>query len=169
MTRDAAHHAADGKIIIGWKERVELPEWDVGWVIAKADTGARTGAIDVSNLEELPNDRVRFDVVLDRSPGSDHDRVRRTIETSIARRSRVKSSFGASHDRLFVETTLHLGPVRKTVQLGLVCRRNMLCRMLLGRIALAPEFTVDPARRYVFGRHIVKKAPRSSKARKGST
>lgn len=154
------------KIVIGWKERVELPEWDIGWIIAKADTGARTGAIDVSNLIELPGERVRFDVVLDRSPGLDHGRTRRTIETSIARRSRVKSSFGASHDRLFVETTMHLGPVQKTVQLGLVSRKNMLCRMLLGRVALAPEFVVDPKRRYVFGRHLSRKTPRSP--RKGS-
>ncbi len=162
MTKDAPHHA-ESKIVIGWKERVELPEWDVGWIVAKADTGARTGAIDVANLVELPDNRVRFDVVLDRSPNSDRERMRRTIEATIARRSRVKSSFGASHDRLFVETTLHLGPVRKTVQLGLVNRKNMLCRMLLGRVALAPEFVVDPARRYVFGRHLIKKPRKTSK------
>lgn len=163
----ARHESSETpKIVIGWKERVELPEWDIGWIIAKADTGARTGAIDVSNLIELPGERVRFDVVLDRSTGTDHERTRRTIETAIARRSRVKSSFGASHDRLFVETTLHLGPVRKTVQLGLVSRKNMLCRMLLGRAALAPEFVVDSDRRYVFGRHLAKKKTRSRK--KGS-
>jgi len=153
------------QIVIGWKERVELPEWDVGWIIAKADTGARTGAIDVSNVVELPGDRVRFDVVLDRTTNSDRERTRRTIETDIVRRSRVKSSFGASHDRLFVATTLHLGPVQKTVQLGLVSRKNMLCRMLLGRAALQPEFIVDSSRRYAFGRHLKKQRAKTKDKR----
>lgn len=138
-------------IVIGWKERVELPEWDVGWIVAKADTGARTGAIDVSNLVELPNDRVRFDVVVERI--GDHHTTCQTIEADVVRRSRVKSSFGASHPRIFVETTLRLGPVEKQVQLGLVSRKDLLCRMLLGRAALEPEFVVDSSRRYVFGTH----------------
>ena len=102
-------------------------------------------------LVSRAGDRVRFDVVIHRA-GEAHT-ARESIETDIVRRSRVKSSFGASHARLFVETTLRLGPVEKKVQLGLVCRKNLLCRMLLGRAALSPDFVVDSARRYVFGTH----------------
>ncbi len=133
--------------LIGWREYVVLPEWGVSHIKAKADTGARTSAIDVANIEEIGPDRVRFDLVIDRGTP-----VRTaTIETDIVRRTRVKSSFGAAHDRLVVRTLIQLGPVRKSVDLSLVCRRNMLCRMLLGRAALEPEFVVDPGRRYLFG------------------
>jgi len=140
------------KTVIGWKERVTLPEWGVEGIVAKADTGARTGAIDVASIEERPGGRVRFGLVLARaSRGGDGAEVR-TIETAVTRRSRVRSSFGASHDRLFVETEVRLGGLSKRIELGLVCRKNMLCRMLLGRAALAPEFIVDPARRRTLGR-----------------
>ena len=134
--------------MIGWREYVALPDFGIDRIAAKADTGARTGAIDVANLKELPGDKVRFDLVVDR--GDPAHRV--TVTTDIARRTRVRSSFGAAHERLLIRTRLKLGPVTKTVELGLVCRKNMLCRMLLGRAALEPEFIVDSGQRYRFGR-----------------
>ena len=42
---------------IGWKEMVNLPQWGIENIIAKADTGARRSAIDVKNIEELPGDK----------------------------------------------------------------------------------------------------------------
>lgn len=151
------------KTLIGWREYVALPEFGVEHIKAKADTGARTGAIDVSDLEELPGDRVRFHLVVDRA----HPEHRVEVTTAIARRTRVKSSFGAAHDRLLIRTTLRLGPIEKAVELGLVSRKNMLCRMLLGRAALEPEFIVDPARRYLFGLGPRKK--RRKKKKKSTT
>ncbi len=117
-------------------------------MVAKLDTGARTGALDVSELEELPGDRVRFAVRLRRKSGD----ASRHLEAPISRRSRVRSAFGHSHDRLFIEATIQIGDIRKRVELGLVCRKNMLCRVLLGRKALDGQFLVDSGRRYVLGR-----------------
>jgi hypothetical protein len=135
------------KTVIGWREYVSLPDVGIDRIAAKADTGARTGAIDVANLKELAGGRVRFDLVIDRADPAGHI----TVTTDIARRTRVRSSFGAAHERLLIRTRLKLGPVTKMVELGLVCRKNMLCRMLLGRAALEPEFLVDSSRRYLFG------------------
>jgi hypothetical protein len=137
----------DGRIVIGWREHVALPQWGVTYLKAKVDTGARTSAIDVAAIEELEGERVAFSLVQDR---------RREVEplrvvTDIVRRSRVKSSFGATHDRLIVSTLIRLGSVEKPIELSLVCRKNMLCRMLIGRKALEPEFLVDPSHRYLFG------------------
>jgi len=42
------------KIHIGWKETVDLPDWGIHNIVAKADTGARRSAIDVKNLKRLP-------------------------------------------------------------------------------------------------------------------
>jgi hypothetical protein len=143
-------------LVIGWREYVAMPDWDVKHLKTKADTGARTSAIDVANIEELSNGRVRFDLVVDRK----HPDARMTIEADIVRMSRVKSSLGKVHERPVIETTIQLGPVTKRVQLGLVCRKTMLCRMLLGRAALSPEFVVDPAHRYMHGRPKRKKSKR---------
>lgn len=137
----------DGRVVIGWREFVALPDWGVEAIRAKADTGARTGAVDVTDLEELPDNRVRFTLNVNRRTGE-----RRTIEAEVVRRTRVRSSFGQARDRVLVRTTMRLGSVEKTIELGLVSRRNMLCRLLVGRAALEPEFLVDSAHRYVFGR-----------------
>ena len=135
-------------LVIGWREYVDLPDWGIEHVVAKADTGARTGAIDVSNIEELPGDRVRFEVMVDRG----QPRLRKSIETAIVRRTRVKSSFGQRHDRFFVETRVRIGPHEFAAELGLVSRRNMLCRMLLGRLFLKDRFAVDSGRQYLVGK-----------------
>ena len=144
----AGRSAATPKTVIGWREYVELPDWGVDHIQIKADTGARTSAIDVSGIEELPGNRVRFNAVVKRGTPP----TLMPVETDIVRRTRVKSSFGAAHDRLVVRTRIRLGPIEKEVDLSLVSRKNMLVRVLLGRHALEPEFMVDPARRYVLGR-----------------
>ena len=136
------------QITIGWREYADFPDWHVRGIVIKADTGARTGAMDVSEIEELPGDRVRFAVRTTRKSG----KPRRHVIAKITRRSRVRSAFGHAHDRLFVTTTLKLGDVTKQVELGLVSRKKMLCRVLLGRKALEPDFLVDSGRRYLLGR-----------------
>jgi len=144
------------KTLIGWREYVSLPEWGLTRIKAKADTGARTSVIDVREVIELEDNRVRFEVVVNRNKPDQHI----WVETDIIRRTRVKSSFGATHDRLIVRTLVKLGEFEKEIELSLVSRKNMLCRMLLGRKALEPELIVDPHRRYIHGRKLRKKKPR---------
>jgi len=120
---------------------------------AKVDTGARTSALDVDEVVPLPDGRVRFAVVLRR----DRSR-RRRVEERVSRIARVRPSSGVSQTRYFVETTLRLGDVEKRVEVSLVPRRGMLCRMLLGRTALAGDFLVDPDSTYRLGRLRPRKA-----------
>ncbi|MFI4877215.1 MAG: ATP-dependent zinc protease [Blastopirellula sp. JB062] len=131
--------------VIGWQEYVGLPEWNVPPIRAKSDSGARSSAIDVIDFEELPGQRVLFHVAL--SKANRGKRV--TIEAPIKRRTRIKSSNGSVHDRLIVETTIRIGRKHAVVELGLVCRKTMLCRMLLGRTALAGRFLVDSENRFL--------------------
>jgi hypothetical protein len=148
--------------VIGWREYVDLPEWGGSRIKAKVDTGARTSAIDVANIEELSDDRVRFDVIFDRS--QEHRRT--TVETDIVRRTRVKSSFGHAHDRLYVRTMIRIGDHELPAELGLVCRKTMLCRMLLGRKFIEGQFVVDAGHRYRLSRRQRTKAGRRSTASK---
>ena len=42
-----------------------------------------------------------------------------------------------------------IGEHEQDIEISLVCRKNMLCRMLVGRSALADHFHVDPGSMYV--------------------
>ena len=101
----------------------------------------------MENLRELPRDHVSFDVVLRRNGRNRHVPVR----TRIRRRGLVRSSTGEATHRIFVSTTVCIGPVRKEVELSLVDRGRMLHRMLLGRTALSGPFLIDVDRRMVLG------------------
>ena len=132
------------KLTIGWREMISIPEWGITKLRAKIDTGARSSAIDVASSEILPKGRVRFEVVLDRKK---KDR-KRIIEASISRRTSIRSSTGETRDRLMVLVEVKIGPILKPVEFSLVCRKNMLCRALLGRRALENDFLVDSTRKY---------------------
>jgi len=151
----AGFAAPSDPLAIGWREFVALPEWGIRGIKAKVDTGARSSAIDVANLEILPGRRVRFDVIVSRN----YPNRRTSVEATVVRTTHVRSSVGETQERLIVATTVRLGPVEHVVELGLVCRQNMLCRMLLGRSALAGRFVVDPGRRYVLSRRRRRSSP----------
>jgi hypothetical protein len=145
-------------VVIGWTELVDLPEWGVKRLRAKVDTGARTSALHVENIEELPRGFVRFDVVLHREK-----RDRRVhVKAKISRSTGVRSSSGHREHRLFVETTLRLGPLEKRVEISLVDRQKMRHRMLLGRAALTGPLRIDVNRRMVLSptRPRKKRAPK---------
>ncbi|MEQ9454322.1 MAG: RimK/LysX family protein [Phycisphaeraceae bacterium] len=130
---------------IGWRERVALPAWGVRSLRAKIDTGARTSAIDVPEIIELPDGRVRFEIVLRISP----DRITRWVEAEVARTSVVKPSSGEKQERLVCRTPLRLAGREHEIEISLVCRRGMLCRMLIGRTAIAGYYAVDAASKYL--------------------
>jgi hypothetical protein len=151
VDRNPDPHASP--IVVGWRERVGLPQWGVRHLKAKIDTGARTSAIHVAQIEELPDDRVRFEVVVReaRPDKPDRPRLTRWVEADLVREAVVKPSSGQAQTRPVVRTSLRLGHHEHAVELTLVCRRGMLCRMLVGRTALAGHYHVDPRRSYVFG------------------
>lgn len=132
---------------IGWRERVDLPDWGLHGVRAKVDTGARTSAIDVANIEHISDDRVRFEVVSRLKP-----RKTDWIEASLVRTSKVRPSSGSTQERAVCITRIRIGSFEYDVELSLVCRKGMLCRMLIGRTALKKRFVVDPSRTNVLSK-----------------
>ncbi len=122
---------------IGWREWVEFPEWGLR-LRAKADTGARSSAIDCAEITELPGGSVRFTVRLDRK-----DKKLITLEADVVARKKVRSSTGRPMERVFVESILRLAGVEKRIVISLVSRKRMIHRLLLGREALAGDFIVD--------------------------
>lgn len=145
MPEDPARETTAAHLpVVGWRERVDLPDWGLRRVRAKVDTGARTSAIDVASIEELPDGRIRFEVVSRVRP----TRRTRWLEATPVRRSVVKPSHGDSQERHVCLTRIRVGPIEREVEVSLVCRRGMLCRMLLGRSAIAGAAVVDPGLKY---------------------
>ncbi len=130
-------------VVIGRVEMVDLPEWKVR-LRGKVDTGARTSALHVDNIRELPGGWVSFEVILHRAM---HRRVE--VHARVARRCSVRSSTGQEEPRYFVVTRMTLGPVTRDIEISLAVRTAMRYRMLLGRSALSGDFVIDPGRRYV--------------------
>lgn len=147
MTGEGAATAAT-KTVVGWRELVDFPEWGIRGVVAKIDTGARTSSLHVEDLEEVAPGRIRFHVVLSR--GENPERVE--AEADLVRISSVRPSTGKPQRRRVVRAVIELGGRTKEIEVSLVSRRHMLCRMLVGRRALGEDFLVDPERRYLFGR-----------------
>ncbi len=144
-TRPGSIAMESHKPVIGSAELVDFPDWGVTGLRAKVDTGARSSALHVENIHELPGGWVEFDVRLLRK----NEQRRKRVRARVSRRGRVKPSSGETQARLFVKTRMRLGTVEREVEVSLVDRQRMIFRMLLGRTAVAPHFLVDPGRRYV--------------------
>ncbi|MEN0019315.1 MAG: RimK/LysX family protein [Planctomycetota bacterium] len=130
---------------IGWLERVDLPDWGLRRVRTKIDTGARTSAIDVAQIEHLDDGRIRFEVVGRLKP----ERRTRWIEATPVRTSDIRPSTGESQERFVCVTPVRIGDVTRDIEISLVCRQGMQCRMLLGRTAIAGHYVVDAASEYL--------------------
>lgn len=152
-----------GRILIGWSELAELPEWGIRALPAKIDTGARNSALHVQDIEEFGRNRVRFQVVLHRRKRDRHVHV----EARVTRRGRVRSSSGHYDTRIFVSTKLRLGPLTREVELSLVDREQMIFRMLIGRSALAGAYLIDPSRRSLLKSHVRPKVKKRTPPRRG--
>ena len=130
--------------VIGWRELVSFPEWGIRSVLAKIDTGAKTSAIHAEEITELPNGILRFRVVLDRKSGHSVE-----VQAPVVRTSNVKPSTGVKQERHVVEATVRIGKHRYKIDINLVARKDMMCRMLVGRRALSRRFVVDSAKVFV--------------------
>ncbi|MCC5950157.1 MAG: ATP-dependent zinc protease [Nitriliruptoraceae bacterium] len=139
--------------VLGWKEFVELPDWGLE-LRAKLDTGARSSALHVSDLDEIGEvadpatgvrlPMVRFDVVLGPKSAPEHHEV----ETAIVRHQIVKDTRGRPEHRAVVRTRIVCGPLDTIADVTLTDRSGMNFRMLLGRRTLEGHALVDPAHGY---------------------
>jgi hypothetical protein len=133
------------KVLIGWKESVDLPKWGVKHLIAKADTGARRSCMDATKIEQVDEEHVEFNLMLHRIDRSQFIRVR----SKIGHIAHVKSSNGDKSERFFVKTIIRIGKMEEVTEFSLMDREGMTCRMLLGRKTLEDHFLVDAAQKYV--------------------
>ncbi len=140
--------------VLGWKEHVWLPDWDLR-LRGKLDTGARSSALHVASYEELtvgqdpvtgdPTTLVRFDVVLGTRSRPEHH----PVEATVVGHKVVRDTGARAERRPVVRTRIVCGPVDTTAEITLTDRSGMNFRMLLGRLTLERECLVDPAHGYL--------------------
>jgi hypothetical protein len=142
---------ASRPLLIGWKEYVEFPDWGVGRLKVKIDTGARTSALDAVRYDLRAAGAglvAELHLALDRK----HPDRLTVVHAPVLRMVEVTNSGGAREQRPLIETHIRLGPVTKRVSLTVTRRAGMLFRMLLGRKALEGDFVVDVSQKYLLRR-----------------
>ena len=137
---------------IGWKERLDFPDWGLKRVRVKIDTGACTSALGASGYElvDVEGQRiVRLRLALNRR----HPERTAVVEAPVVRMVYVTNTGGGREERPMIETTIRLGPVKKRIRLTITSRSAMRFPMLLGREALAGSFVVDVSRKDIMKAH----------------
>lgn len=124
-------------VIIGWREKVSLPQLGVGTFSAKIDTGALSAALHATRIA-CDDDHVTFVLPLPRR----HHHCRLPLKGL----RRVKSSNGQIETRAVVETEVKIGKTTLSMELTLTDRTDMGVAMLIGRGSIGPGFLVHPTR-----------------------
>ena len=136
--------------VFGWREHVALPEWGIGRLRAKLDTGARTSALHVEDLVELGPARritrtrselVRFHVLT--GPRAAPQRVE--VTAPIVGHTVIRDTRARPERRPIVRTRIVCGPLDRDIEISLTDRTGMNFRLLLGRLALDGAALVDPS------------------------
>jgi hypothetical protein len=126
--------------LIGWKERVSLPELGLGPLIAKVDTGARSAALHAEDIA-VTGRRVRFNVPL---YGHVH-----ACELPMQGVRRVRASSGHAELRIVIETEIEIGGASYPTEITLTDRTDMGVPMLLGRASVRGRYLVHPGRSFI--------------------
>jgi hypothetical protein len=134
--------------IIGWRERVALPDLGIAQIKAKIDTGARSSALHAFDVETFSGDdktMVRFKV----HPYQRDTHRTVSAEAELIDQRQVRNSGGHAQLRPVIQTMVELNGERWLIELTLTNRDVMGFRMLLGRQAVRKRFLVDAGRSFV--------------------
>lgn len=133
----------DSVILIGWKERIQFPDWGIRRVSVKIDTGARTSALGCDSYVILDDSNGGAQAELRLSLDRKHPERQLIVQTPILGYALVTTSNGMTEQRPVIETRIRLGPIAKAARFTLTNRAHMRFPVILGRLALADAFVVD--------------------------
>lgn len=138
------------KLIIGRCEWASFPEFNIGPVKVKTDTGARSSSIHAINIEEFDKDGeiwVRFTFVDDKNEDKHTE-----VEAPMWQQRTVRSSNGEKQTRYFIRTKIKFANNKVyPFKVSLTDRSDMRFPVLLGRRLLAGRFIVDVSESYALG------------------
>jgi hypothetical protein len=124
--------------IIGTFEQVAFPDFQIADLTAKIDTGAYTGSLHCTKIQELQRGDAKL---LTFSP---FDRPEVTITTEDFMLRQVRSSNGERQSRYFITTNIIISGTTYPIVLSLANRSEMRWPVLIGRKFLRQNhFLVD--------------------------
>lgn len=133
--------------VIGWRERISLPEFGIEHIPAKIDTGARTAALHAvdQTVFEVDGERwVEFMIPVHNRRSSGR------VRTRVVDEREIKNTGGIPERRLIVRTQLLLGRHRWLIDVSLANRAKMEFDLILGRTAIRRRgILVDPGHSYL--------------------
>ena len=134
-------------IVLGWRERVDLPGLGIARLQAKIDTGARSSCLHVESQWRFVEGGAPW-------VGFRLSTRKEMVEaaSAIIDEREVTDSGGHRGLRPFIRTRLSLAGIERDIDINLADRRRMRFPMLLGRTAMQPGFTVDPSRSWLHNR-----------------
>lgn len=129
-------------MIIGRKDKADLPELHLNNVAVKIDSGAYSCSIHCESVEQVEIDGKQcLEVIF-----LDQEHPNYTGEKFIFehyRRKKVRSSTGYQQERYFVELTIRLFDMDITTDFSLTKRNELRNPILLGRKLLNRNFLID--------------------------
>ncbi|WP_286587679.1 RimK/LysX family protein [Sphingobacterium sp. N143] len=129
------------KLLVGWKETLDLPELGIFGIEAKVDTGAASSVLHCNSyniVHENGQDWIICELVIDFETGETKKLKLKLYKTKL-----VKSSFGQEEKRYYIRTTAKLYNQVFDMKISLRNRSKMTYPMLLGKNFLYRKFLVD--------------------------
>ena len=132
------------KIVIGRRDKIDLPKLSLYDVDAKIDTGAYTSSIHCRNIKVIEKDgvkKIRFNLLDPTHPSKSNKRITLPVQA----KRRIKNSSGQAEERYIIKTQILLFGQVFDIELSLTDRSRMEYPVLLGRKLLSNRFIVDVA------------------------
>lgn len=143
-------NSVQNKKIIGRLEYISFPDFEIDNIEAKVDTGAYSGAIHISSVEEIKKDGgpvLRFKLIDPSHPLYQE----KDFFSSEFFQKKVVSSNGESEIRYIIPTRFLIGGQEYISQFSLSKREGMRRPVLLGRKNIKKHFLVNPAKKFILG------------------
>lgn len=135
------------KITVGWREKIELIEFDNSIIKAKLDTGARTSSLHATHISEKEETGKKY--VTFRLKTITNDSVKyKFFKCELKEWRIVKNSGGDEEYRPVISTSIKIGAKKMKIEVTLTQRSRMNYDMLIGRTALRKKFLIDSGKSY---------------------
>lgn len=136
------------KILVGWREWVQLPELGILAIKAKVDTGARTSCLHTFRIQEYEKNGEKW-VKFMIHPIQDDNDTEQECHAKVIDMRTVRDSGGHDSFRYVIKTPLVIGELCYPIEITLTARDKMVFRMLLGRTAMEGHLLVDPEASFI--------------------
>ena len=129
------------KLLVGWKETLDLPELGIFGIEAKVDTGAASSVLHC-NAYKIVHENNQDWIICELITNFDTQQSI-SLKLKLYKTKLVKSSFGEEEKRYYIRTTAQLYGQVFDIKISFRNRANMTYPMLLGKNFLYRRFLVD--------------------------